>query len=146
MYVKWFNLGVSAAILGTAISAASLIRDGSGMALDLVHTAESIQAHALGQGMMGLGYLFFVVITGYSLVLLRPWWLALGSALPALVAMVSSVFVAPGLAGTITLLAVPSALLAAAAGVILCMVRAAIVDDVAPDVMPLQEPAYPLSA
>jgi hypothetical protein len=143
VYVKWFNLGVSAAILGTAISAASLIRVGSGMALDLVHTAESIQAHALGQGMMGLGYLFFVVNTGYGLVLLRPWWLALGS---ALLAMVSSVFVAPGLAGTITLLAAPSALLAAAAGVILSMVRASIVDDVAPDVLPLQEPAYPLSA
>jgi len=146
VYVKWFNLGVSAALLGAAISAASLIRDGSGMTLDLVRTAESIQAHALGQGMMVLGYLFFVVITGYSLVLLRPWWLALGSALPALVAIVSSLFVAPAIAGMITLLAVPSALLAAAAGVILSMVRASIVDDVAPDVMPLQEPTYPLSA
>jgi hypothetical protein len=144
--VKWFNLAVAASILGAGIWAATLIRDGSGMAFDLVHTAESIEAQALGQGMMGLGYLFFVLITGYNLVLLRPRWLALGNALPVAVAIVSSAFVAPAVAGTITLLAVPVALLASAAGVIVCMVRASIVDDVAPERVAVQEPTLHVSA
>jgi hypothetical protein len=144
--VKWFNLAVAASILGAGILAATLIRDGAGMAFDLVHTAESIQAQALGQGMMGVGYLIFIVIAGYSLVLLRPRWLALGSALPAIVAIVSSAFAAPAIAGTITLLAVPFALLSSAAGVILCMVRAAIVDDVEPEALRIQEPTVHVSA
>jgi predicted anti-sigma-YlaC factor YlaD len=144
--VKWFNLAVAASILGAGIWAATLIRDGSGMALDLVHTAESIRAQAVGQGMMGLGYLFFVVITGYSLVLLRPRWLALGSALPAAVAMVSSALAPPAVAGAITLFAVPFALLASAAGVVVYMVRASIVDDVVPEAMAIQEPSVRVSA
>lgn len=144
--VKWYNLAVAASILGAGIWAATLIRDGSGMAFDLVHTAESIQAQVVGQGMMWLGDLIFVLITGYSLVLLRPRWLALGTALPAAVAIVSSAFVAPAVAGTITLLAVPLALLASAAGVIVCMVRASIVDDVAPEPVAIQEPTVLASA
>ena len=116
------------------------------MALDLVHTAPSIQAQAVGQGMMGLGYLTFVLITGYSLVLLRPRWLALGSALPTAVAMVSSAFVPPAIAGMITLFTVPLALLASAAAVIVYMVRASIVDDVAPEAMAIQEPTVHVSA
>jgi hypothetical protein len=144
--VKWFNLAVAASILGAGIVAATLIRDGSGMAFDLVHTPESIHAQAVGQGMMGVGYLMFIVIAGYSLVLLRPRWLALGSALPAIVAIVSSAFAAPAIAGTITLLAVPFALLSSAAGVILCMVRASIVDDVEPEALGIQEPTVHVSA
>src|SRR5664280_1400186 len=99
------------------------------MAYDLVHTAESIQAQSLGQGMMGLGYLIFVVISACGFALLRPWWLALGNALPAAVAIFASAFVVPAGAGAITLLTVPVALLTSAAGVVVYMTRLAIVED-----------------
>ncbi len=132
--MKWFNLVVAASILGVAIWAEQLIRDGSGMAHDLVHTAESIQAQSLGQGMMGLGYLVFVVITACGFALLRPWWLALGNALPAAVAIFASAFVVPARAGAITLLIVPVALLTSAAGVVIYMTRLAIVEEALPPV------------
>ena len=143
--MKWFNLVVAASILGAAIWAAQLIRDGSGMAYDLVHTAESIQAQSLGQGMMGLGYLIFVVITACGFALLRPWWLALGNALPAAVAIFASAFVAPAGAGAITLLTVPVALLTSAAGVVVYMTRLAIVEDAPPSVQ-IQESTLHVSA
>lgn len=138
MSVKWIKLGVSASILGAAIWAATLIRDGSSMAFDVVHTAASIQAKALGEGMMGLGYLVFVVIAACGMVLMRPRWMALGNALPAAVAIVTSAFVAPSVTGAVTLLAVPFALLASAAGVVVCMTRVSILDDLPPAVQVLE--------
>ncbi len=143
--VKWFNLGVSSAILAAAIWAATLVRDGSRMASALVQATQPIHTQALGQGMMGLGYLIFVVVTACGFALLRPWWLALGNALPAAVAIVASAFVAPAVAGAITLLAVPLALLASAAGVIVYMTRASILDDV-PEPVQVQEPTLHVSA
>jgi hypothetical protein len=136
--VKWINLCVSASILGAAIWAATLVRDGSNMTFDPVHTAASLQAKALGEGMMGLGYLVFVVIAACGMVMIHPRWMALGNALPAAVAIVSSAFLAPGVTGAVTLLAVPVALLASAAGVVVCMTRVSILDDVPPAVQILE--------
>jgi hypothetical protein len=137
--VKWLNLLVASTILGAGIWAATLIRDGSAMVRDLTHAGTSTSASALGQGMIGLGYLIFVVISGCGLVLLRPRWLALGTALPAATGIFASAFLEPSRAAAATLLAVPVALLAAAAGVIVHLVRLSILDDVPNPVVVVDE-------